>query len=68
MSKIKILFNFQINIEKKEKQWWDRLFLCDPSIDVKKIDTSELESQLTDHDRWKIQEVVSKNEHESTAL
>jgi len=48
----------QINLEKNEDRWWDRLFTDDPPINVQALDTTVNTSELSQEDHMKIQELV----------
>jgi len=48
----------QINLEKSENRWWDRLFIDDPPINVQTLDTAVNTSELSQEDHMKIQELV----------
>ncbi|EFX85104.1 hypothetical protein DAPPUDRAFT_222740 [Daphnia pulex] len=52
----------QVNLEKKEEQWWDRLFSSDPPIDTKKIDTVVMASELSQEEHMKIEELMVNQE------
>ncbi|KAK4003488.1 hypothetical protein OUZ56_005249 [Daphnia magna] len=48
----------QVNLEKKEECWWDRLFSSDPPIDTKKIDTVIMTSDLSQEEHMKVEELI----------
>ncbi|XP_057376422.1 nudC domain-containing protein 3-like [Daphnia carinata] len=48
----------QVNLEKKEERWWDRLFSSDPPIDTKKIDTVIMTSDLSQEEHMKVEELI----------
>ena len=52
----------KVNLEKKDEQWWDRLFSSDPPIDTKKIDTAEMASELSQEEHMKIEELMVNQE------
>lgn len=49
-------------MEKKEEQWWDRLFTSDPPINTKEIDTTVTASDLSQEEHMKIEELVLNQE------
>lgn len=53
-----VLNQCQVNLEKNEDRWWDRLFTADPPINVRTLDTTVNTSELSPEDHMKIQELV----------
>lgn len=51
----------QVNLEKYDERWWDKLLLSEPKINVRAIDPTKPFEDLDPESQAKIQEVAYNN-------